>query len=458
MIPLHGAAAGGHMEVMEYLIQQGSSVNEANAKGWTPFNAAVQEGHIEAVKYLMTIRAKQNRYDGMTPLYLAARLGHLDIVKFFISKGAGVNEEDDRRMIPLHGAAAGGHMEVMEYLIQQGSDLNKNGNDGWTPLHAAISNGHLEVVNVLFAEGAQGTRFEGLTLLYIASRYDHVDVVKFLVSKGCDVNEKSECGKSPLHAACYTGNMNIVKLLVHHKANVNEQDRDGWKPLEAAAQEGHRDVVDYLALNGVHVNVRDIDGSTPLQKTANADHLNAIKVISPCRGDPGEKDTRDPRSRGSQKLIEGEYVTVTMKDADTRSHTRQLAIQVDNVEDKNDCNQADNAKRGDDELSLKNIPIGTHDDKESGREEHNPFIHAKLKYPEKGEQDPVLDQIEAMKSPVTTTGADGSTLRGHQTWQYSGFDPPHLQTMETDGHPSEEPKSRCHSLIDENTETRVSGY
>ena len=65
---------------MEYLIEQGSDVDKADVKGWTPFNAAVQNGHLEAVKYLMTEGAKQNRYDGMTPLYAAARFGHLHIV------------------------------------------------------------------------------------------------------------------------------------------------------------------------------------------------------------------------------------------------------------------------------------------------------------------------------------------------------------------------------------------
>ena len=83
---------------MEYLIQQGSDVNKKDANGWTPFNAAVQYGHLEAVKYLMSKGAKQNRYDGMTPLYAAAQFGHLDIVKFFISKGADVNEEDEKGM------------------------------------------------------------------------------------------------------------------------------------------------------------------------------------------------------------------------------------------------------------------------------------------------------------------------------------------------------------------------
>ncbi|XP_011669521.2 uncharacterized protein LOC105440733 [Strongylocentrotus purpuratus] len=74
----------------------------------------------------------------------------------------------------------------------------------------------------------------------------------------------------------------------------------------------------------------------------------------------------------------------------------------------------------------------------------------------------MLDQIEAIQSPgtmkrdTTTNGTDRSSPHGPETWQYSEFDPPYLQTIETDGHPSEKPESRCHSLIYGNREMRES--
>eukprot|EP00057_Strongylocentrotus_purpuratus_P015053 XP_011669527.1 PREDICTED: serine/threonine-protein phosphatase 6 regulatory ankyrin repeat subunit B-like [Strongylocentrotus purpuratus] len=454
MIPLHDAASGGHLEVMEYLIQQGSDVNKADEKSWTPIIAAVQNGHLKAVEYLTTEGARPNRIGGMPPLYAAAHFGHLDIIKFLVSKEADVNKEDDDGMTPLHGAAARGHVEVVEYLIQQGSDVNKKDNTGGTAFNAAVKEGHLRAVKYLMAKGAKATRLHGKSPLHIATQYDHVDIVHFLVSNGYDVNKRNECGKSPLHAACYNGNMDIVKVLIHHNANVNEQDHDGWSPLNAAAQEGHQDIVDYLALNGADMHVRDIDGLTPLHAAVNAGHPHSIEGISSCRGDPDEEVNGFPRSGGHQNLITRGYVTITMKD-DKNSRKRQLAYQVDN-EDGNDCTQADNAKRGADELSLKSLPTRTNDDEKGGYEEHNPFIHAKLKYPDKVEQEPMLDQMEAIKSPVTkkrdttTNGTDFSSPRGSQTWQHISFYPFYLEIMGTDGHPSEKPESRCHSLIDEN--------
>ena len=221
------------------------------------------------------------------------------------------------------------------------------------------------------------------------------------------MNERNESGKSPLHAACYNGNMDIVKVLVHHNSHVNEQDHDAWTPLEAAAQEGHQDIVNYLALNGA-----DIDGLTSLHAAANAGNLNAIKCISSHRGGPDEGETEDPRSGGNQNLITRGYVPVSLKDAETHLRKCQLPPRVDSAEEWNDCDQPD----------------------------------------------PMLHQIEAMKNPVTRNDADGSSPHGFHTWQYCGFDPPYLQATETDHRPSEEPESRCHSLIDENRDMRVSGY
>ena len=61
--------------------------------GGTPFNAAVQNGHLEAVKYLMTQGAKLNIYNWNDPtLFAAAQSGHLGHRQIlYWSKGADVN-------------------------------------------------------------------------------------------------------------------------------------------------------------------------------------------------------------------------------------------------------------------------------------------------------------------------------------------------------------------------------
>ena len=58
----------------------------------------------------------------------------------------------------MHGAASGGHLEVVKYLVtvEGGCDPNITDNYGWNALHCAASGGHLEVVKYLVTveEGA----------------------------------------------------------------------------------------------------------------------------------------------------------------------------------------------------------------------------------------------------------------------------------------------------------------
>ncbi|XP_063954954.1 uncharacterized protein LOC129259644 [Lytechinus pictus] len=262
------------MKIMEYLIQQGSDVNMADLEGWTPFNTAIQYGHLEAVKYLIEIGAKQNRDDGRTPLYAAARFGHFDIVKYFISNGADVNNENDNGKVSLHGAAFNGNMKIMEYLIEQGSDVDKADQKGWTPFNAAIQFGHLEVIKYLIDKGAKQNRYEGRTPLYAAARFGHFDIVEYFISNGADVNNENYNGKVSLHGAAFNGNMKIMEYLIEQGSDVDKADQKGWTPFNVAIQFGHLEVIKYLIDKGAKQN--RYEGMTPLYIAAQVGHLDIV--------------------------------------------------------------------------------------------------------------------------------------------------------------------------------------
>nr|XP_054757383.1 ankyrin repeat domain-containing protein 50-like [Lytechinus pictus] len=97
---MHSAAYNGHLKIIDYLISQGSEVNEGNAEGW---NA----------------------------LHGVASNGHLNITKYLINKGAEVNKTDDEGVTALHLASVSGHLDVTKHLISQGSSsLTRGGNEG----------------------------------------------------------------------------------------------------------------------------------------------------------------------------------------------------------------------------------------------------------------------------------------------------------------------------------------
>ena len=88
--------------------------------------------------------------------------------------------------------------------------------------------------------------------------------LKILVNCGADVNGHCCNDKlstvhrewTPLVYAAYLGNIDIVKYLVRRGANVNVNPDHMWTPLMYAAKHGDYDMVKYLVDNGANVNAR----------------------------------------------------------------------------------------------------------------------------------------------------------------------------------------------------------
>ena len=60
-----------------------------------------------------------------------------------------MNRRDDEGNTVLIEAASCGHLEIVKYLIEKGADINAKNRNGNTALVEATSKGHLEIVKLL---------------------------------------------------------------------------------------------------------------------------------------------------------------------------------------------------------------------------------------------------------------------------------------------------------------------
>lgn len=144
---------------------------------------ATEIGHDECVRYLLEKRFNvnanckfENYRRNSDDCYLWS-LGKCDCRYCFVGTGR----------TALWLACYNGHLNVVRTLVEIGhADVNISDSKRWTPLRAAILKNHLNIVEYLLEETA--AIIDGRHDLYQAIETNNVQLVEYLLSKGCDPN------------------------------------------------------------------------------------------------------------------------------------------------------------------------------------------------------------------------------------------------------------------------------
>lgn len=106
-LPLHAAAAGGHVPVMRMLLARGARRQSTNRKGESPLTVAYDARELGAFRCLVRSGADLNARDAQrrTLAHIAAKDGVTDVLRELISAGANVNAQDVVRQQQLSQAS-----------------------------------------------------------------------------------------------------------------------------------------------------------------------------------------------------------------------------------------------------------------------------------------------------------------------------------------------------------------
>ena len=116
----------------------------------------------------------------------------------------------------LHDHIESGDLDGVAKTLESNPDLMRHETPFGTWLHIAANNGELEIVKWLIEAGIEVNALGGIAggnALTEAAEGGHVEVVKCLLRHGAEMNlTKSEW--NPLFAAIVSGHMEVVKVLL----------------------------------------------------------------------------------------------------------------------------------------------------------------------------------------------------------------------------------------------------
>lgn len=139
---------------------------------------------------------------------------------------------------------------------------NQYGDLGNPPLVYAVERGSLDIVNVLlkykadievggkcqrltrdlsgiydnniYLDGSNWFTYTCCTPLFLAAAYGHLDILRYLVENGADINACSDDHCTPLMIAIKMGHLNVATYLVERGAKVDIKDDRGCTALHHA--------------------------------------------------------------------------------------------------------------------------------------------------------------------------------------------------------------------------------
>ncbi|XP_071098532.1 serine/threonine-protein phosphatase 6 regulatory ankyrin repeat subunit B-like [Haliotis cracherodii] len=249
--PLMLAAWAGQKNVFNLLVSRNADLTLLDRHRNNLLHLACQGGNAFIIEYLMPLfDINSPGEDGWTPIMMSALSGNKDAYDLIASNGGIVSLITPKNDNVLHAASQGGTIAIMKKVIDL-FDINTKGRNGSTPLMRAVIGGHISVLKFLMSRSADHTQVDndGLTLLHLACKYGHLDVVKHISDK-FDINTKDKAGLTCIMTSVLHGKVAVFEYLQSRGADLKLVDNTGDDALDLALKVDCKQIIEKLSSGG----------------------------------------------------------------------------------------------------------------------------------------------------------------------------------------------------------------
>ncbi|XP_019852256.1 PREDICTED: serine/threonine-protein phosphatase 6 regulatory ankyrin repeat subunit C-like [Amphimedon queenslandica] len=319
---LHAAAQEGHTHILEWYSQEYSVdiTNHTENNKYTLAHSAAYNGKLHCLqelinKYQCDVNATTTD-TGSTVFHEACEGGHVPVVLYLTSlPQCNIAAKTSNGSTALHITCEySDSLPILKHLVENHElDLCAVNDEGMAPIHLACSEGRLNFAQYIIKHIPSSlelpTRGQGHTPFLAAVYFNQLEVIKYLISKKCNLSATDDEGSGAVHISVERGHLNILKYLIdNYYCNPNATNHQDRTPLHLAVAVDQLDVLEYLLSksipsmsvvwlreikclldsphdiynnphNAVLINVQDKDGNTPLHLACQDGQQNMASLL-----------------------------------------------------------------------------------------------------------------------------------------------------------------------------------
>lgn len=314
--PLYWALKSYKIEPVKLLIENGADVTKCSKSGISLFqhallmgklqqaevflkNGAVATSHPESIKlktskntidFLINRASDFNIPETNFPTVLYFAIMHdeemaLEILNKNDTTSLDINARHPLSYTLLHTAADCCSLRIVEKLVKSGAKVNVLDSDKVTPLYEAVQQESFEIMRFLLDNGASLKPIYGICQfvpLHTAAALRRLDMVKLLVERGADVNEKNAWGRAPLDYACDSSERYETEDVdedTNEGVGENEYEDQGKDDDYDGDEDERKEIIIFLRNHGANVNLQDTKGRTALHSACELKDRQFVECI-----------------------------------------------------------------------------------------------------------------------------------------------------------------------------------
>jgi ankyrin repeat protein len=285
-----------NFDKLKTLLDKGFNPNVHNMTGYAILPLSTRFGNMIFLKYLIedakaNIHIGNDGNDEASALHQAARAGNLEAGKYLIKNGISINKTNARNYTALAASTGYNNTDFAIMLLEQNAKPDIIGFNHSNALDNAFLNKNIKVISEIFFsylkkeydpktlqlinqyKNNELVKFDlesdfklTTTFLNLAVLKNDLKMVKKLINRGIDLNQKASSGYYPLSLATAFSNKEMVSLLLNNKAHVNAINSNKYytNPLIELSRNGDIEIAKLLLKYGAEINYSDINNDHAL--------------------------------------------------------------------------------------------------------------------------------------------------------------------------------------------------